>query len=132
MKTNAVFLQPFVLLGPVNAGPAHMMEDAGRVAGGCRGIHLREEDEGPLREERIRNPPVLDIHCAEMRLVKRDGGLGIGHVKATGPPATDLERVKVGDRAPDFTLESEEGKPISLSDFRGEKAVILVFYRGYW
>jgi len=45
---------------------------------------------------------------------------------------TDLERVKVGQPAPDFTLEDASGKTISLSDFRGKKSVLLVFYRGYW
>lgn len=45
---------------------------------------------------------------------------------------TDLERVKVGDQAPDFTLEDMNGKKISLSDFAGKKNVVLVFYRGHW
>jgi peroxiredoxin Q/BCP len=45
---------------------------------------------------------------------------------------TDLERVKAGDQAPDFTLENMDGKRISLSDFRGKKNVVLVFYRGHW
>ena len=55
-----------------------------------------------------------------------------------GPPdgtdlsPTDLQRVKVGQSAPDFTLEDVEGKSITLSDFRGKKTVVLVFYRGYW
>lgn len=35
--------------------------------------------------------------------------------------------VKVGDTAPDFTLPSQEGIPVSLKDFRG-KAVVLYFY----
>jgi cytochrome oxidase Cu insertion factor (SCO1/SenC/PrrC family) len=47
-------------------------------------------------------------------------------------PATDLERVKVGQPAPDFTLEDIDGNKITLSDFRGKKSVVLVFYRGYW
>lgn len=46
--------------------------------------------------------------------------------------ATDLKRVKVGESAPDFTLEDADGKKISLSDFRGKKNVVLVFYRGRW
>jgi cytochrome oxidase Cu insertion factor (SCO1/SenC/PrrC family) len=46
--------------------------------------------------------------------------------------ATELERVKVGQAAPDFTLENVDGKAINLSDFHGKKAVVLVFYRGYW
>ncbi len=45
---------------------------------------------------------------------------------------TDLERIKVGDTAPDFTLENLDGNRISLSDFQGKKNVILVFYRGQW
>jgi cytochrome oxidase Cu insertion factor (SCO1/SenC/PrrC family) len=47
-------------------------------------------------------------------------------------PATDLERVRVGEAAPDFALEDIAGKRISLSEFRGEKNVVLIFYRGYW
>src|SRR5262249_60035001 len=47
-------------------------------------------------------------------------------------PATDLERVAVGTEAPDFTLEDQTGKPIMLSESRGKKSVVLVFYRGYW
>jgi len=45
---------------------------------------------------------------------------------------TDLDRVKVGQAAPDFTLENFDAKPISLSDFRAKKNVVLVFYRGHW
>jgi cytochrome oxidase Cu insertion factor (SCO1/SenC/PrrC family) len=47
-------------------------------------------------------------------------------------PPTDLERIKVGQPAPDFTLENVDGKQVSLSDFRGKKRVVLVFYRGQW
>jgi cytochrome oxidase Cu insertion factor (SCO1/SenC/PrrC family) len=46
--------------------------------------------------------------------------------------ATDLSRIKIGQPAPDFTLEDMDGKNITLSDFRGKKTVVLVFYRGYW
>ena len=45
---------------------------------------------------------------------------------------TDLERVKVGDKAPDFTLENMDEKRVALSDFRGKENVVLVFYRGHW
>jgi len=45
---------------------------------------------------------------------------------------TDLERLKVGDTAPDFTLENLDGNGITLSDLREKKNVILVFYRGQW
>ena len=34
----------------------------------------------------------------------------------------------VGDRAPDFTLPDQDGRPVKLSDFRGKKNVVLAFY----
>jgi len=45
---------------------------------------------------------------------------------------TDLNRVRKGVPAPDFTLESENNQQITLSSYRGKKNVVLVFYRGYW
>jgi peroxiredoxin Q/BCP len=36
--------------------------------------------------------------------------------------------VQVGDPAPDFTLASADGTPVSLSDFRGKSEVVLFFY----
>jgi cytochrome oxidase Cu insertion factor (SCO1/SenC/PrrC family) len=42
--------------------------------------------------------------------------------------AGDVMALKVGDKAPDFTLTSTTGEKISLSQFRGEKPVVLFFY----
>jgi cytochrome oxidase Cu insertion factor (SCO1/SenC/PrrC family) len=56
----------------------------------------------------------------------------LGPKEPTTQPATDLNRVKVGQAAPDFTLEDSDGRAMSLSDFRGKKSGVLVFYRGYW
>jgi len=36
--------------------------------------------------------------------------------------------VSTGDTAPDFTLKDQDGNEVSLSSFRGEKGVALVFY----
>ncbi|HEY8478709.1 MAG TPA: peroxiredoxin [Spirillospora sp.] len=36
--------------------------------------------------------------------------------------------VEVGDGAPDFELKDQHGTPVKLSDFRGDKNVVLVFY----
>ncbi len=33
-----------------------------------------------------------------------------------------------GDKAPDFTLLSDDWKEVKLSEFRGKKNVVLVFY----
>ncbi len=40
----------------------------------------------------------------------------------------DVMALKVGDKAPDFTLPSTTGEKISLSQFQGEKPVVLFFY----
>lgn len=47
-------------------------------------------------------------------------------------PPTDLERVHVGEEAPLFALEAFDGSVVELAGFRGEKNVVLVFYRGHW
>lgn len=39
-----------------------------------------------------------------------------------------MQALKEGDVAPLFTVDSNEGKPISLSDYKGKKNVILYFY----
>ena len=58
--------------------------------------------------------------------------VALGPVDGQDLPSTDLERVKDGDPAPDFSLASYAGPAVTLSDFRGEKNVVLVFYRGHW
>ena len=42
-------------------------------------------------------------------------------VAQTGP-------LKVGDKAPDFTLPDQSGNKVSLSQFLGKKNVVLAFY----
>src|SRR5580704_8964228 len=46
--------------------------------------------------------------------------LGSSAARAADPPA-------VGDKAPDFTLKSQEGKTVNLHDFKGQW-VVLYFY----
>ena len=46
---------------------------------------------------------------------------------------TDSElKVKVGDKAPDFTLPSISGEKVSLSQFQGKKNVVLSFVPAAW
>ena len=49
-------------------------------------------------------------------------GLGIAMV------AVAAEELKVGDKAPDFTLKASDGKTYSLSDFKGKKAVVIAWF----
>lgn len=38
------------------------------------------------------------------------------------------EGLKVGDKAPDFSLPSADGKTVSLSDYVGKQPVLLYFH----
>jgi peroxiredoxin Q/BCP len=38
------------------------------------------------------------------------------------------DRIKVGDKAPDFELRSQRGETVRLRDYLGKKAVVLYFY----
>ena len=44
---------------------------------------------------------------------------------AAAPRAAEL---KVGDPAPNFTLQASDGKTYSLSDFKGKQAVVLAWF----
>ena len=41
---------------------------------------------------------------------------------------------RVGQKAPDFVLNDQDGKPVALAELISppSKAVLLIFYRGYW
>ena len=47
-------------------------------------------------------------------------------------PMDSVLKVKVGDPAPDFTLPSISGEKISLSQFAGEKNVVISFVPAAW
>jgi peroxiredoxin Q/BCP len=42
--------------------------------------------------------------------------------------ASAFAEVKVGEAAPDFTLKDQDGKDVKLSDFKGQKHVVIAFY----
>lgn len=56
----------------------------------------------------------------------------LGPKDGAGLPPADLNRIKAGDAAPDFRLEDQDGKAVTLSAYRDKQTVVLVFYRGYW
>ena len=48
-------------------------------------------------------------------------------------PCTRVIRLRpVGTQAPDFTLNSQEGKPVSLRDFKGKWVVALFLSEGFY
>jgi len=109
-----------------------------------------------MEDEPMRAPPskhnlapILLCGLAFLSAGCREGGarqeLPPGNESVSGPsrpslgprdglhlPAKDLERVAVGMEAPDFSLRTLAGDTVTLSDYRGSKDVILVFYRGHW
>lgn len=64
--------------------------------------------------------------------IAQAGGVRLGPKDGAGLPPLDTGRVAIGTVAPDFTLEALTGGPVTLSQFRSRKNVILVFYRGHW
>ncbi len=39
-----------------------------------------------------------------------------------------VQKLQVGDEAPDFTLPATGGRGVTLKDYRGSRNVLLVFY----
>ena len=46
----------------------------------------------------------------------------------TPAPSPGGPELKVGDQAPDFSLEASDGKTYKLSEFRGKQAVVLAWF----
>jgi len=42
------------------------------------------------------------------------------------------EPVKIGEMAPNFTLEDQTGQKVTLAALRGSAPTVLAFYRGNW
>lgn len=53
-----------------------------------------------------------------------------GLASAAGTPRA--KPVAVGETAPDFTLQDQNGQRATLSASNGQHPVVVVFYRGSW
>lgn len=80
-------------------------------------------------KQRLHAAAVLNLAAV---LLVGCGSPELGPKNGRDLPGEDLERVQVGDLAPDFTLDTHSDGYITLSDYRGKKNVVLVFYRGHW
>jgi hypothetical protein len=52
-------------------------------------------------------------------------GFGTWSMQGAEPPSSTL---KVGDKAPDFTLPSTDGGTVHLADYIGKSTVVLAFF----
>ena len=51
---------------------------------------------------------------------------------ADAPAAHHETGLELGEISPDFTLDSLAGETYRLSDLRGERPILLLFFRGTW
>ncbi|WP_320007123.1 peroxiredoxin [Maridesulfovibrio sp.] len=67
---------------------------------------------------------IILLFCSSaVAQIAEDQIFAIGQLK----PVASTLNVKVGEKAPDFTLTSTSGNKVSLSDYRGRKNVVLSF-----
>lgn len=57
-----------------------------------------------------------------------------GRIYSAGPlkPIDSVPKLRVGDKAPDFTLPSLSGRTVSLKEFLGKKNVVISFVPAAW
>jgi peroxiredoxin Q/BCP len=56
------------------------------------------------------------------------GLLGVGLALLGPVPTASAADLKVGDKAPDFSLPGSDGKTYSLDQFKGKKAVVIAWF----
>jgi thioredoxin-dependent peroxiredoxin len=59
------------------------------------------------------------------RVVTTSMGLGVGLALLAGAAAAEL---KVGDKAPDFSMQGSDGKTYTLDQFKGKSAVVVAWF----
>ena len=57
-------------------------------------------------------------------------GTAFAQATAVQPPVAAV--VRVGDRAPEFSLVAADGQTYKVADLRGKKNLVLVIFRGTW
>lgn len=74
--------------------------------------------------------PALCLAAASLAIVALAGCSGTTGETADGDAADIPEQngLEVGTEAPDFRLKNQDQETVALSDYRGTKNVILVFY----
>src|SRR5262245_61555690 len=71
--------------------------------------------------------PMYRASAQEVRLMRALLTIGLAAALAVGARAQSTE-LKVGDTAPDFSLQASDGKTYKLSDYKGKKAVVVAWF----
>lgn len=58
--------------------------------------------------------------------------VGFAHARPPASGPTEIRPILIGQRAPDATVYTPDGKPVQLAALLAEKPTVLVFLRGGW
>jgi cytochrome oxidase Cu insertion factor (SCO1/SenC/PrrC family) len=110
---------------------------------GCRQMSTGRKTGAIMNGKRVMIPVLMLIVCAAVLVTYKVAA--VNTIPATPTPTQTPRSVPtatpgpaeepgslipaVGEPAPDFTLPSVEGGAVTLSDYRGQKNVVLLFYR---
>jgi len=78
----------------------------------------------------VDNSAQAQLHCVVMKALL--GSVIVIAVLTCASAQVQRPGLKVGDRAPDFSLPNPDGKPITLKDYTSRGPVVVIFYRGFW
>lgn len=76
----------------------------------------------------IRATLVVDNSAKEPYWLEKIGIVAVAKPGQAPPPAPDERFAQIGHEIPDFTLTNQDGKPISMRDFRGKALAITFIY----
>ncbi len=97
---------------------------------------IGENDALAVLRERAEADPSKDVrHQCEISIYQLENGILPGDDFAeayANLDESDFRLVKEGERAVDFELEDTQGKKWRLSDFQGEKTVVLIWIFADW
>lgn len=120
------------LAGRLRSDPDETVRSQAAVALG----QIGEDEALAILRERAKEDPSADVrHQCEISIYQIEQGISPGDDLAAAYAGLDEEafrQVETGRRAFDFELEDTQGKKWRLSDFKGEKTVVLIWIFADW
>jgi peroxiredoxin len=114
MRFRYAWFEPLMTLTAILA---YVLANVGTMLGAASDVAAWPAWVAPL--------PVLGMAISHTMMVRKDAM----KLRAF---AKDGYNVRPGQQAPEFSLTNENDETISLSDYRGLRHVLIVFYRGDW